>query len=79
MIQVAFFASLFSHDLMLRIPGLALLVQQEQKLATALAHKTSAPKFSDHHFLGALRAVWNHHAVLAKKPLRRGSFFVKAL
>jgi hypothetical protein len=57
---------------MLRIPGLALHVQQQQKLATALAHKTSAPKFSDHHFLGALQAVWNHHALLAKEPLRRG-------
>jgi hypothetical protein len=40
------FASLFSHDLMLRIPGLALLVQQQQKRATALTPKTSAPIIS---------------------------------
>jgi hypothetical protein len=31
---------------MLRIPGLALLVQQQQKRATALTPKTSAPIIS---------------------------------
>jgi hypothetical protein len=49
MIQVAFLQ--VCSVTMLRIPGLALLVQQQQKLATALAHKTSAPKFSGYHFL----------------------------
>jgi len=44
--------------------------------------QTSAPKFSEHHFIVALRATWNHHAVLAKKPNSSGmnkTGFVKAL